>query len=437
MSNKDKDKGAYQTPAWLKRIQEGSWEPEILISGIVLFGLFKIYPLIDEFNYFLEFNSSLIFSGTNANDSLSSILKYANVILILGFVVHLLFRSVWAAFVGLSYVYPKGVNFERLNYPMRFQKHIKVGSNYTQHIIKLEKICSTLFAISFLVFMWLFGLVFFLLLIILGIEITRLLAGTNDFSLSFLDNFITVTIIIMLLDLVTLGSLKRIPYFNRVFYPLYRFTGWITLSFLYRNIYYGLISNHKKWKVSLTIILFFVFSFFAVRGLQSRDFVIGRTIALVPKGDSQYRLDEGNYRDKVKNGSFSGYMHIDSYVCDKSYIELFVVHSTKYEQELILTSCDYENLNSEDGINIDSLKAKCLEKFYGIALDGQLLDDDFIYQRRSETGQDGLLSIVDISELEKGRHQIDLYYDFFDQDQDTTRHELAEQIFFYKAKQTN
>ncbi|WP_340152352.1 hypothetical protein [uncultured Marivirga sp.] len=420
-------------PAWLKRIQEGSWEPEILISGIVLFGLFKIYPLIAELNYFLDNNSFYIFSKTTANDTITSILKFANIVLTLGFVTHLLFRSVWAAFVGLSYVYPKGIDFDKLKYPNRYINHIAKGSDYTAQIIKLEKVCSTLFAISFLIFMWVLGLVFFTGLLIIGLTIVREIVGSSNFQLLFVDDILSIFFVISLIDLVSLGWFKRIPYINKVFYPLYRFTGWITLSFLYRNIYYGLISNHKKWKISVILLLFLLSSTVTLTFLRSKEGHFGRTIALEIKDDSEYRLKEDMYRDKVTDNYYSRYMHIDSYICKDDYLELFVVHTSAYENDFIKPRCNYDSLKQGNSNANDSLRFACLNQFYGVALDGKLLEDDFIYQRNSQTGQDGLLSIVDISNLKSGKHQIDLYYDFFDAEKDTTYHNSVSQLSFYRT----
>ena len=284
--------------------------------------------------------------------------------------------------------------------------------------------------------MWLLGIVFFLGLTTLFIEITRQIIGSSDYEIWFVDDIISVLTVIMILDLVSMGGFKRIPYVNKVFYPLYRFSGWITLSFLYRNIYYGLISNHKKWKISLVLIFFFVLSFFIVIFLQSRDFALGRTIALAPYDNSEYRLNEDMYRSKVRNGFYSKFMHIEDYIIDKAYLELFIVHSTRFEQDWIKPACNFEIQKEQEGISYDSLKMSCLEKFYGVALDGNLLEDEFIYQRNSQTGQDGLLQIVDISDLNKGKHRIDLYYDFYNQEKDTTYHEIAEQIIFYKVNDT-
>ncbi len=422
-----------KNPSWLKRIQEGTWEPEILISGIVLFGLFKIYPLLGDLNYFLEMNSGKIFSDATANEMLTAILKFANIILVTGFLSHILFRSVWAAFVGLSYVYKSGVQYENLKFPDKYIRDIKKSGDYTRQIIKLEEICSVIFAISFLVFMWVAGLAVFAFIVASGIGIFQsIFTGYYDYII--FNNIVALLIILVLVDFVTLGGLRKIPYFNKVYYPLHKLAGWLTLSFFYRNIYYGIISNHKKWKVSLILILFSLFTFVSVVFLRSDGFIFGRTIALVPYEDNRYRLDEQKYRSKVTDGFYSKRMHISDYAIDKEYVELFIVHTPQYEENYIFPGCDYETIREQEGVSYDSLRMVCLENFYGVALDGKMLEDDFIYQRNSLTGQDGLLSIIDISDLDKGKHLIDLYYNLYNSKKDTTSHQIKEQIIFYKTK---
>jgi hypothetical protein len=48
---------------WLKRLQNESWEPEILISGIVIYGLFKVFPYLEELHRYLENYGSAFFRG--------------------------------------------------------------------------------------------------------------------------------------------------------------------------------------------------------------------------------------------------------------------------------------------------------------------------------------------------------------------------------------
>jgi len=125
-------------------------------------------------------------------------------------------------------------------------------------------------------------------------------------------------------------------------------------------------------------------------------------------------------------------MHVQNYVTDKPYIELFIVHTTEHEQDWIIPACNYDSLKEVEGVSYDSLRMSCLEDFYGVALNGELMADEFIYQRNSQTGQDGLLSILDISDLKNGKHQIDLYYDFYHDELDSTFHKKVEELVFYK-----
>jgi len=161
------------------------------------------------------------------------------------------------------------------------------------------------------------------------------------------------------------------------------------------------------------------------------SFTFGRTIALAPFNGKE-RLEENLYRDKVTDGRFSKFMHIESYVTDKNYLELFVVHTTRWEEEYIKPACNFHEEIEKEGVDYDAIRLACLEKFYDVKLNGEILKDNFIYQRNSKTGQDGLLSVVDISELESGKHAINLIYNFHDLEQDTIYRNSMKKLMFYK-----
>ena len=60
-------------------------------------------------------------------------------------VIHLVLRGLWAGLVGLSYVFPDGVNKEKI---AKSQKDINYD-NPDVFVIKIEKICSLLFSFIF------------------------------------------------------------------------------------------------------------------------------------------------------------------------------------------------------------------------------------------------------------------------------------------------
>jgi hypothetical protein len=431
MEEKEK-KQTREEKNWLQKLQQGSWEPEILISGIVLYGLFNVYPKIDELSWYLEFYGPEIFSNSSVNDNLTALLKFANILLIIGFISHLLFRSVWAAFIGLSYVYKEGIRWENLRYPHKYLRHIKKGADYVSQINLLEEISSMLFSISFLVFMWVLGLSTFFLIFAAGISL-YIAFFPASFSSVYIDTIITSLCLLFLVDFLSLGWLKRIPYVRVVYYPFYRVFSWLSLSIIYRNIYYGIISNHKKWKVSLVLFLFVLTASISVSQLRKDFSFLGSSIKLEPMEKGMYRMDPSHYRSRAA-GDYSSIMHTDSPVVKGNFLELFIVHTSAHEDRHIWRLCNYldEYVNEGYGFENDSLKMKCLSEFYKLELDGEELPRDYIYYSNAITKQDGLLTYIDVSDLEVGKHSILIFYQFYNREKDEFYFSPRDRLFFYK-----
>lgn len=140
---------------WLENLQRNSWEPEVIISGIILAFLFIFPTKIYEFCAFLtqDFGLDYIYS--------SILLIYLTGIISIFkifFVVHLALRFLWAGLLGLSYAYPNGVIQDKLFKRMQgydYQKPDKM-------VLKLEKICSSAFAFPVSLVIVFFGLTLYL-----------------------------------------------------------------------------------------------------------------------------------------------------------------------------------------------------------------------------------------------------------------------------------
>jgi hypothetical protein len=416
---------------WLRRLQEGSWEPEILISGIVLYGLFQIPPLVDQLNFYLEHYGGMIFSRGSVNDNVAMLLHISTAWLIFGFISHLLFRSVWAAFVGLSYVYQDGPRPDKLKYPARFQNRLNRQRDFKPQIIKLEKVCSTLFSLSFLLFMNIVGLVFCFLVISSLIALwLHFFPEATDFSL--LNIILTSVLGLYLVDYITLGLPKRIPYFNRLYYPVYRVLSLLTLAPLYRSIYYTLVSHHQRWKVILGIVLFVGISSLVALNANS-PLELGNNLSLRPFSRDKVIMFHGHYRD-LAGEDYSIEISLPSRQVDGPVLEAFVVHRTRYEEQEIMPACGYEALKDDPHISQDSLKMSCLRQFYNLGIDGEMVEAKQYYHQHQTTQQDGLLSYVDISNLSRGLHTLELYYQDYDKEQDTSVAVRQAQVEFYKTQ---
>ena len=413
---------------WLQRLQEGSWEPEILISGIVLYGLFNMFPVVDDLGHYLNNYGLSVFSRGTTGDSIVALLKISIGWLIAGFVSHLLFRSVWAAYIGLTYIYDDQTNVDKFKYAPRFKKGIVKQLNYRKQIIRLEKISSSLFALSFLIFMNILGITFLVLMIGIGVYLwIRFFPERTDFSIF---NIILRTVMLTyLIDYLSLGLLKRIPYLNKVYYPFYKLMSWLLLSPLYRNIYYGFIANHKRWKVISFLVLFVIITIVAEETIRGR---LRSNLIFTPNGTKAFVMQPQHYASQAQ-GDHSDYIWIPQRTINSHTLKAFVVHRSTFEEDDIKKICDFDHQKKQYLEKVDSLKLNCLQQFYHLELDQEVVDSPVYYTKSRLSDQDGLLHYIDISQLKKGKHELRLYFNFYNEDKDTIYKRFRSRVGFYKT----
>lgn len=232
---------------WLEKLQQESWQLELLISGFALYGIFDSRTALDDYDNYMDL------SGW---DSITPYLGVLQVVLHVGWViffvnllVHVILRGLWIGAIGLRYISGE-IDYAKLNYSAAFTEYLqkKIGS-YDQFIERLEKICSVLFAYTFLLFLMFLSLILFGAFFGLGAQIVTAIAGDSAMVDTFIGfGLITYLLLglIVFIDFITLGVFKKIneTVVAKVYKVLYRFFSTITLSFLYRPLLYNFI-DHK------------------------------------------------------------------------------------------------------------------------------------------------------------------------------------------------
>ena len=419
-------KKAGNDSSWLARMQEQSWEPEIIISGIVLFALYQMPDLIRQLQHFLINNGFYVFSSGTVDDLLISLLLVANIWLVIGFTTHLLLRSVWVAYVGLSFVYKKGIRTDQLRFRKPYPGLLFRDSGFSRTIHRLERLCSTTFAISFLLFMCILGAFFALTLLAVVIAFS-LWVFPNYRSFEWVDPILLTIILFLLIDFVSLGWLKRIPYFSRAYYPFYRLMSWLTLSPLYRRIYYGLVSNHSKWKAGLLIFIFIAISIFLTFSIRSNSNIADFMLFRLDSKDEK-SMYSGHYQNLMEDEP-SNIVQVPSDIISDQTLRVFLVHRTAFETTHIKPLCDYDN--RVDTMPKPVLKMECLETFYDLNLNGKKVETDYHYIKAPKTRQEGLVTYVDIAHLDKGMHDVSVIYNFWEDS--TSYSQNVATVEFYKA----
>ncbi|MBP6595987.1 MAG: hypothetical protein KA196_00585, partial [Arenimonas sp.] len=90
-----------------------TWEMELLVSGATVFGLLQLPALADRLLFGLYNSSTLEVAGMVS--PLWVYVKFTLMTLIFTFIAHLCLRGYWVALVGLSSVYPKGIQWSNLD----------------------------------------------------------------------------------------------------------------------------------------------------------------------------------------------------------------------------------------------------------------------------------------------------------------------------------
>ena len=246
---KKKDKQTLSN--WLEILQQESWHLELLISG---FAIFLLVGARDPLNLFI-YNSSVTSTGIIAIDlalTVPSIILIGSwFVLLINLIVHVMFRGLWVSTIGLRYV-SGDIDFDSLELTPKFKSFLEHRIvNFDTFINRLEKLCSSIFGFTFLIIFVIIstGLFFFF-----ASGLILLSAWSPPPMDIFFEGVVFVYFAgggIYLIDFITLGWLKKLPKIGGLYFPLYLFYSLITLSFIYRPLYYNLIDNKFGRKVVL------------------------------------------------------------------------------------------------------------------------------------------------------------------------------------------
>ncbi len=398
----------------LQKLQEESWQLELLISGFAIFGLITALPyIIDSVNE--SENSQQIYSFVIYLVALISCS-----ILIFNLLLHVLLRGLWIGALGLRYV-SGDIDYDSLKYSPKFTKYLKkrVGS-FDKYIGTLENYCSVIFAVSFLLIFYVLAITFTLLVITL---IASQLIGNDDLP-NWLSNGVGITLIVFLvfgmfftlIDFVTLGFLKKKKWISKFYFPIYWVFSFITLSFLYRPLVYNFLDNKFGKRLSLALVPFYILiTLIAFLKYNTSNYIDPDLRS------SDYVANNNNYENLInKENGFIDNVAIQSKVVSDNYVKVFVLYTENIEDRIFnyypdlkpeidsrgLTSDIFNGNNFQSGHKKDSLRRIYLKTFndiYSVKIDSITCDSDFILAN-SANGKLGFETYVSTKALEDGKH---------------------------------
>jgi len=430
---------------WVSNLQLESWQLELLITG------FSIFLLATSLSEYDSFQSSFVFnklSGQNDNAifAISLRLIIATVPLALRFflislLIHLLLRGFWIGIVGLSSVSNK-IDFDQIKLQKPFNKFIPANVRTLDELILfVDKLSSVIFAYTYLVAFSLLSVVIVAAFLFSVFGLSILVSGAIGGSIGVIISFIIVLscfvlalgALVFFIDTLFFSFLKRSKTFAVLLYPIYRFYSIISISFLYRSIYYHLITNFKKKQIALVSL-----GLFAVFLLVNR---VSNTDQHTFYPESKQELSSlilNTHYDNQRGDVFIRTASIPSKFVKGRFLELFIRYDPDINPVLAMICPDAENLELDESLiksfnagmesQLDTTKTlkeliypiekykqnvqeglNCISQAYEIFIDGEQIDEvELLYTRHQNKAERGFLVILDVNDLPVGRHEVEV-----------------------------
>jgi hypothetical protein len=407
----------------LDRLQQESWQLELLISGFAIFGLFSaLDPITVKFDI-AQHDQKIV------DTFIWSAALVSCWILIANLMIHVVLRGLWIGALGLRYV-SGDIDYDELRYSERFTKYLqkKIGS-FDKYIATLEDYCSVVFAVSFIFIFYFLTSFAFIVLVLL---ITTVLMS-NDFEGFWGDAltwvgivFILLTVIGMILtfiDFITQGFLKRKKWTSYIYLPIYRIFSRLTLSFLYRPLVYNFLDNRFGRRLSWILVptyigILYLFSFY----YNDSNYLNAKL------DSSENFANYGNYEDLMtKENDFIDVAAIPSKVITDPYLKVFMVFEENLESRLLnynpalkpdsdnigyITDVTFfsDGISSKERRKKDSLRNIYFETFhdfYHVYIDKKKYDAQFV-GTSNKYKKLGFETYLPIDTLTQGKHLLQI-----------------------------
>ncbi len=418
----------YNNPAFkklLSKLQEESWQLELIISGFAIFGLYSALEPIEL--------------GLQESQNNQQIYKFvvflvgyaSNYILLFNLLLHVLLRGLWIGALGLRYV-SGDIDFESLNYSEKFTRYLKkkVGS-FDRYIARLENYCSVIFAISFLLIFYVIAITF--TIIAMAVIATYLL--DNDNLPGWLSQGVGISIMLFIvfgmfftmIDFITQGWLKKKKWISRIYFPVYWVFSYITLSFLYRPLVYNFLDNKFGKRLSFLLIPIYL----GILVLSSIDYRQSNYIEN-DNVTSPNHINMRHYEDQLsESNDFMRIATVQSKVITEPFLKVFMVYTESIENRIFANNeglkpdKDLRGLGSDINITSsngnfwinrstkDSLTSEYIKTFntiYDIKIDSLMFDGDFLISK-NDKNQIGFETYIGIKDLTAGKHTLKIVRD--------------------------
>ncbi|PQJ32860.1 hypothetical protein BST92_13440 [Nonlabens arenilitoris] len=399
-----------------------SWQLEFLIAGGIIFSL---YTSTDYFKHLFllkypisnfDYAQVLLFFGTYVLTR----------VLLIGFGLNLILRTVWLAYYAISYWYPDDVNYEKLKLNFYQKKHHQTQANAKERLLILDKWANLSFSITIIFTFIVFSSIIVLLFIqFILAEVLGAYWLINNAIFNYASAIIVLLLQLGIFDFIIKKKHQRGAFFKigDILYKIYYYGSGL---FFYRRELLVLRTNGKNWLLlSFGTGYLLLALFISINQIgefyEAGTFNVNLFDDRITFNESKnYIIDYRTYEDQLgmEEVFFNG--GIQSQYIKDNYLKVFVVHHRKHDWYLKYVR-DSLNLTTYNPPKSDSLRKlyneerarldqQSLNRLLKVEIDGHEYKNlNWDRYKHFKTKEQGYLTYIMIDTLKKGRHQINTY----------------------------
>ncbi|MEM8998839.1 MAG: hypothetical protein AAGB24_01130 [Bacteroidota bacterium] len=400
-----------KSKSWLQRLKDESWEAELLVSAVAIYGIFQSFAFVDHFINFLinKLSESQYLIGYFI--AFTGLLAFS--ILATMFVIHFILRSYWIGLVGLNSVFPD-YSLKDSAYSETYTKKMMLYlPKLTNSIEKIDELCSVIFSVAFT----LLGIYMYVAATsTLYLFLFNMLKDVVPSELLFIP-LVIITLTLLLQSLLNIiANIKKFKsnvriqnlFFQTVKVGSLLIWGPMAKNFLQVSMIFG--SNFKRKKNIVVLVLLFFITGAGLSGFQAQKtnlFYLLRSF----KTEDHTKGSPYFYASNNQNRTFLLAPEIDSDIVNGQVIKLFI---PIFDNEL----SDFEKICGIEKSGISSKKEdteiqflreaylSCYQENHLLHIDGKKISPQFVKYDHQTTGQFGILGYLNLDGLENGPHSL-------------------------------
>lgn len=389
-----------------------TWDMELLISGATTFGLLQVPGLIDRWSIWALTENQM--EVQQFVFTLTLYLQFSVLSLVVTFLLHLVLRGYWVALVGMHSVYPDGIRWEAFTRtaPVATEVMKSVAPDFDTLVERADNRAT-----------WVFGLGFGLALmmawpaIVVGaLSLVLVLAQKFEWPMAPISLGFWILFGLFVLPIMVAGLVDKVVGARWLaeeraggLFALFRFYHWLGMSRA-SNPLIALVQSHSRnpyvtlMMVTAVIAVMASVAMWTLFRMSSLE--TGAFDGLPATSSAHGRvLFDSHYADSRDRSGTANSPFIPSRVARGDYLPLFVPYRPLVMNRVMAEACP-DALLPEARDRGDGLA--CIARLLDARLDGKPLAIELFSATDPASGQRGSLAMIDIRDLPRGRHVLDL-----------------------------